>query len=129
MAKVLYKGDTPLATIAPKVVDNLTTDDSTKALSAKQGKVLNDKLYLVTPRGTGSNIDTQAKMDELPVGSTIYGYATSAVSPFGIQNWATIETVGQEGVLKNQSFISINGIAFRHWEGGSWSAWKKVSFS
>ncbi len=125
----LYKGDTPLATFVPQIADNLTTDDSTKALSAKQGKVLNDKVYLVTPRGTGTNIDTQTKIDELPVGSTIYGYVTGTVSPFGIQNWATIETVGQEGALKNQSFISINGIAFRHWESGSWGAWKKVSFS
>lgn len=28
--------------IRPQIVDNLTTDDSTKALSAAQGKVLND---------------------------------------------------------------------------------------
>lgn len=28
--------------INPTIIDNLTTDDATKALSAKQGKVLND---------------------------------------------------------------------------------------
>lgn len=44
MANQLYKGDKPLATFIPKIADNLTTDDSTKALSAKQGKVLNDKI-------------------------------------------------------------------------------------
>lgn len=44
MSNQLYKGNTPLATFAPEVVDNLTTDDSTKALSAKQGKILNDKI-------------------------------------------------------------------------------------
>ena len=35
--------------IRPQIVDNLTTDDSTKALSASQGKALNDKINLVTP--------------------------------------------------------------------------------
>ena len=30
--------------LIPTIVDNLTTDDGTKALSAKQGKVLNDKI-------------------------------------------------------------------------------------
>lgn len=111
------------------IVDNLTSTDATKALSAKQGKVLNDNLTVITPKGTGSNIDTQAKIDGLTVGSTVYGYVAGGVSPFGIQNWATIQTIGIEGTLKNQSFISVNGIAFRHWESGSWGAWKKVSFS
>lgn len=31
-----------VAEFVPEIADNLTTDDSTKALSAKQGKVLND---------------------------------------------------------------------------------------
>lgn len=44
MANQLYKGDKPLATFAPQIADNLTTDDSTKALSAKQGKVLSDRV-------------------------------------------------------------------------------------
>lgn len=44
MANQLYKGDKPLATFVPQIADNLTTDDSTKALSAKQGKVLNEKI-------------------------------------------------------------------------------------
>ena len=44
MANQLYKGDKPLATFVPQIADNLTTDDSTKALSAKQGKVLKDKI-------------------------------------------------------------------------------------
>lgn len=30
--------------INPTIVDNLTTDDNTKVLSAKQGKVLNDMI-------------------------------------------------------------------------------------
>lgn len=33
-----------VAEFVPEIADNLTTDDSTKALSAKQGKVLNDNL-------------------------------------------------------------------------------------
>ena len=41
MSNQLYKGDTPLATFVPEIADNLTTNDSTKALSAKQGRILN----------------------------------------------------------------------------------------
>ena len=33
-----------VAEFVPEIADNLTTDDSTKALSGKQGKVLNDKV-------------------------------------------------------------------------------------
>lgn len=35
----------------PQIADNLTTDDSTKALSAKQGKVLNEKFEGITFTG------------------------------------------------------------------------------
>ena len=34
------------------LVDNLTTDDATKALSAKQGKLLNDNIAILTPGTT-----------------------------------------------------------------------------
>lgn len=34
---------------SPTVADNLTTDDATKALSAKQGKVLNESLTRLNP--------------------------------------------------------------------------------
>ena len=44
MANQLYQGSNPLATTCPNVVDNLTSTSSTDALSAKQGKVLNDKI-------------------------------------------------------------------------------------
>ena len=44
MANQLYQGANPLATTCPNVVDNLTSTSSTDALSAKQGKVLNDKV-------------------------------------------------------------------------------------
>jgi len=39
---MIYLNGQPTAEFVPEIADNLTTDDSTKALSAKQGKVLND---------------------------------------------------------------------------------------
>ena len=74
MANQLYKGDKPLATFVPQIADNLTTDDSTKALSAKQGKVLNDKIEgrikkktvsVTIPSGQTGAIDTQIAYDRI----------------------------------------------------------------
>lgn len=39
-----------VAEFVPEIADNLTTNDSTKALSAKQGKVLNNKIDSVNAR-------------------------------------------------------------------------------
>ena len=38
----LYKNGRKMGEYVPEIADNLTTNDSTKVLSAKQGKVLND---------------------------------------------------------------------------------------
>ena len=56
MANQLYKGDKPLATFIPQIADNLTTDDSTKALSAKQGKVLNEKTANDIPYDSNNSV-------------------------------------------------------------------------
>ena len=60
MANQLYQGANPLATTCPNVVDNLTSTSSTDALSAKQGKVLKDKVDEVTSgtptAGTGGGV-------------------------------------------------------------------------
>lgn len=47
-------------------------------------------------------------------------------------NWGVVICVaGSSGTTKvcNQVIIAQNGIATRHYEGSSWSAWKKTSFS
>lgn len=62
MAYQLYKGDTPLATFIPQIADNLTTNDSTKALSAKQGKVLNEKT--ASDIDYSSGVSVKQKIDE-----------------------------------------------------------------
>lgn len=41
---MIYLDGQPTAEFVPEIADNLTTDDSSKALSAKQGKVLKDKI-------------------------------------------------------------------------------------
>ena len=68
MANQLYQGDNPLATTCPNVVDNLTSTSSTDALSAKQGKVLNDKVSGMKIRsGIKTNLNftanTQAEIE------------------------------------------------------------------
>lgn len=49
---MIYVNGQATAEFVPEIADNLTTDDSTKALSAKQGKVLNEKIDDI------GNIDT-----------------------------------------------------------------------
>lgn len=39
----------------PEIVDNLTTDDVTKVLSAKQGKALNEKISGIIESGSNAN--------------------------------------------------------------------------
>ena len=86
---VLYKGDTPLATIAPEVVDNLTTNDSTKALSAKQGKVLNDKIDSITELYKTENINEPTfTVNSLAyVDKSILIPAKSGYKPVGVVRW------------------------------------------
>ena len=69
--------------IMPQIVDNLTTSDATKALSAKQGKVLNDKI--------SSSIKVAYRYIETTFsnGTASYNYS-SVLSSLG---WTTIQTV------------------------------------
>ena len=49
--------DQPTIPTVPDIVDNLTTDDATKTLSAKQGKILNDNVTDYEKRGyLGKNL-------------------------------------------------------------------------
>lgn len=99
MANQLYKGDKPLATFIPQIADNLTTDDSTKALSAKQGKVLNDtkaeiKRTYFNMNSTGQNALYIVTNNEkrIPVGLTITEFDTG-------YNRAFLSSIGGNVVL------------------------------
>ena len=72
MANQLYKGDKPLATFVPQIADNLTTNDSTKALSAKQGKVLNEKIESMGYREVGRASLNQTFAQQLAQLKTAY---------------------------------------------------------
>ena len=57
------------------IVDNLTTNDSAKALSAAQGKVLKDSKIETTARGAANGVaslgvDTRVPVSQLPTAST-----------------------------------------------------------
>lgn len=56
--------------VSPTIADNLTTNDATKALSAKQGKVLNDELSQLGQEVNENNFgDTLASVSGNPSGS------------------------------------------------------------
>ena len=118
----MFKGARVVATSHINVGDTITVGTNCVY------DTIDNNLNTITPKTVG-NLDTQAKIDGLEVNSIVYSWVTSSVSPFSTQNWATVQTVGLANSVLNQTFISANGIAFRHWESNAWSAWKKVSFS
>ena len=83
------------------------------------------------PLGQTQNI-TAAELDGLYNKNVIrMGYLNSSNMPFN-SVWGTI--INQTDVVSstrvcNQILITQSGIAMRHYEGSSWSAWKKTSFA
>ena len=69
-----------------EIVDNLTTNDSTKALSAKQGKVLNDALQAIR--------QTLASMDIL---DNVAGSAVELLNPIAENAEFTFQKSGSKG--------------------------------
>ena len=112
----------------PGVIDALDSTSTTDALSAAQGKVLNDKIYDITPRLSGGNITTLEQLNALPLNTTIIGYVAGNVGAFAANDWCTIITSGSSEVV-NQIQISKYGIAYRHFESNAWGSWYKVSFT
>ena len=64
---MIYLNGQATAEFVPEIADNLTTDDSAKALSAKQGKVLNEKTAYDIP--FTNVMSTGGKIQELSVQS------------------------------------------------------------
>lgn len=98
----------------PKVVDNLTTNDAAKALSAKQGKALKDLIDTsfaageITSGTLTANTETEfvvsfgETMKAAPiVFATIYSNATTVV--FTVHSVYDISTTGFKVKIKNQT--------------------------
>ena len=112
------------------IADNLTTNDSTKVLSAKQGKILNDSINAISLssffRYYGSSYDFNT------IG-TAFGFCS------GMANYPDGRTVGMFISLKDpntswcsQFFIEVDSNTpntyVRSYQ-GSWSNWKKLQFA
>lgn len=91
------------------IVDNLTTNDSAKALSAAQGKVLKDSKIETTARGVANGVasldaDTKVPVSQLPNAST------TAIGVVQLNNTLTsvstsqASTAAQAKVLNDQAF-------------------------
>jgi hypothetical protein len=83
------------------IADNLTTDDATKVLSAKQGKVLKDAADTLTGRVTANEADIaelEPKVDDLE----------TAVAQIDVP-YISDDIVGVEVDLENKTFTRISG--------------------
>lgn len=97
--KVLYKAeDGTLINLSTKVINNTTTDSTTDALSAAQGKVLASKFTTLTKSSVGlGNVDNTADVNKSVKYATSAGSASSATSATKIQTYkagSTTETYG-----------------------------------
>lgn len=88
--KVLYKAeDGTLINLSTKVINNTTTDSTTDALSAAQGKVLASKFTTLTKSSVGlGNVDNTADVNKS------VKYATSATKLQTYKAGSTTETYG-----------------------------------
>ena len=111
------------------VYPNTITTNRAITLPDKSGTVALTSDFI--PLGQTRNI-TATELDGLYDKNVIrMGYLNSSNMPFN-SIWGTIinhtDVSGSTRVC-NQILITQSGIAMRHYEGSSWSAWKKTSFA
>jgi hypothetical protein len=77
---------------SPTIADNLTTDDATQALSAKQGKVLDGKVSQLRQEVTADVSQLEAKVTDLELPSGSYTQAQARVyNQPGLWSWLLIQ--------------------------------------
>jgi len=91
------------------IVDNLTTNDSAKALSAKQGKVLADSKIETTARGAANGVasldaNTKVPVSQLPAASTTAIGAVQLNNTLTSVSTAQAATAAQAKVLGDRDF-------------------------
>lgn len=91
------------------VVDNLTTNDSAKALSAAQGKVLKDSKIETTARGEANgvaslDVNTKVPVAQLPAASTTSSGAVQLNNTLTSVSTAQAATAAQAKVLGDRDF-------------------------
>lgn len=76
------------------IVDNLTTNDSAKALSAKQGKTLQDNKIETTARGTADGVASLDANKKVPV-AQLPNASTTAIGAVQLNNTLTSVSTSQ----------------------------------
>ena len=114
------------------LVDNLTTNDGTKALSAKQGKTLNDNLSNNTWRKSASGYTSGVNANDYTTpGFYHVGIATN--SPYGANNTfygILIVFAGNDGNCQQIALAGHNGNMFirgRNSTSAGWQSWYRVT--
>lgn len=112
------------------VIDNLTTDDSGKPVSAKQGKILQDTKISRTLVTTPINADTENTTGVRIINGL--GNTNLPLNTYGALNVYSNENFAIGALRVYQTFQPdiFSDLFFRKWDGAFWSAWERaVKFS
>ena len=104
------------------LVNNLTTDDATKALSAAQGKALNSKI------GKYDCSDSSVDVDTLGTG---FVYAGSSSANLPEASACFVLTFRNDSSKATQIALKRSGVGMwiRQCSSGNWGNWEKVTTS
>ena len=103
------------------IVDNLTTNDSAKALSAAQGKALKDSKIETTARGAANGVASLDANTKVPV-SQLPNASTTAIGAVQLNNTLTSVSTSQAATAKQAKIL--NDQAF-----GVGQTWQDVTAS
>ena len=108
------------------VIDNLNSDSSTDALSAKQGKVLDSNSFHV--KGAIGNTDINTIKGESAQG--VYALGGGNTNIPSSANWGTLIVTYSYGGTHQLAFNS-NGIWVRSYTGSplAWTVWKAATIN
>ena len=109
--KVLYKAkDGTLINLSTKVINNTTSDSTTDALSAAQGKILASKFTTLTKSSVGlDNVDNTADADKSVNYATSAGSASSATTASKLGS-STVGSTSKPIYLNNGAAAVCTGI-------------------
>ena len=119
--------------IRPQIVDNCTTADSTKALSANQGKVLNDYATNIKPSlGIDNNssntlLQTATNANDIDKTSVLYTLGVSNL-PSGASPYGYLTTLEADHTIKTQTYNAFNSpVTYKRiCNDGNWGGWMRI---
>ena len=92
------------------IIDNLTSTDSDAALSANQGKILNDKINNLNTDGSNVSV-TQSLTNGIKIATvTIDGAVTDLFAPENTDTTYNIATETEDGLMSSEDKTKLNNI-------------------